>query len=166
MAKKLFKEKQRFRDFPFLILLGALLVLFGYQFVHLLVAGGIPSVFMKGMLCLGTMVLLLGLIWYYWNIKLTVSVSRSGISYKMLPWQKRKRHIPWEEVKSCEIVQTPKAEQWHGGNITFNHEKRFSVSGRNGIHITTNSGDELFIGSKRPEELKKAVEKGINFSGF
>jgi hypothetical protein len=77
----------------------------------------------------------------------------------MSPLPVTKRSIFWEEVEQCKIVTTSEAAQWSGGNITFNHEKRYSFNGRNGLSITTKNGDHFFVGCKNLKNLKHALDK-------
>jgi hypothetical protein len=98
------------------------------------------------------------LIWWLINLKLKVVVSEKNIKFKLSPIHPKKRSIPWQEIARCEIVETPEAAQWSGGNITFNHEKRYSLTGRNGLSITTKKGKNFFIGCSDLAGLKEAID--------
>lgn len=158
MAKKIFKEKQSFRNkflTTILIVLGLLVIIRvineffnpSNEFAMVMIAASIALVVIGGWL------------WYLYNLRLKVTVSEESISFKMKPWQNEKQKISWDNVSCCEIIQTPELAQWQGGNITFNHERRYTVSGRNGLHLVTKDGKEYFVGSSKLGELERAVKK-------
>lgn len=158
MAKKIFKEKQSFKNkflTTALIVLGLLVVIRvineffnpGSQFVTVMIAAFIALAVIGGWL------------WYLYTLRLKVTVCEEKISFKMKPWQNQKQKIAWDDVSCCEIIQTPELAQWQGANITFNHERRYTVSGRNGLHLVTKDGTEYFVGSSRLDDLERAVKK-------
>ena len=158
MAKKIFKEKQSFKNkflTTLLIVLG-LLVIIRVINEFLNPSDQFASVMIAAFIALSVIG---GWLWYLYNLRLKVTVSEEDISFKMKPWQSEKRRISWNDVSCCEIIQTPELAQWQGGNITFNHERRYTVSGRNGLHLVTKDGTEYFVGSSRLHELEKAVKK-------
>ncbi|MBR9921500.1 MAG: hypothetical protein GYB31_11730 [Bacteroidetes bacterium] len=159
MAKKLYKETSRFKGLLFYGLTGLLFLLTAGRLTQLLLAGEQLTA-AEWIFFLLTLLGLGALVWYVSRLRMKLSVTEKGISYKLSPLHSHKQRIPWEEVESYRIVKTPIAQQFHGGNITFNHEKRFSTNGRNGVEIHTRSGDVYFLGSNRPGELKKAL-KGV-----
>ena len=154
MAKKLFKEKQQLRYSLFSGLCLFFIVLLSKKVVEDFISGASMGQQLISLL----LILILGFsVWFLGQLKLETAVSKKGISFRMFPWQKRKVRIYWENVKSVELVQTPVVSQWHGGNIAFNGEKRFSLTGRNGVHITTNNGHSYFIGTQRLEDMASAI---------
>ena len=161
MAKKLFKEKQQYRDRGIITLLvfliGGMLFKIGREMLY----ATHPSV-LNIVTCTIFIALMGVLLYYLLRLQLNISVSDKSINVKMKSWYtNKKRKIYWDEIESCNIVQTPLATQWHGGNIRFDHEKTFSFCGRNGVELTTKSGEKYFLGSRRLEELKTAIKNGI-----
>jgi len=160
MAKKLFKENQRFKNLEIIIIIcllvaGILNKLLGEVFAP---TSNFGLTITLSFLLLG---LLSSALYYLYKLRLKVAVNKKHISFSMPPLQKRKEKIKWKNVATCEIIQTPLMAQWHGGNIAFNHEKRFSLNGRNGVRITTKEGTQYFIGSKNLVELKAAIQTAI-----
>jgi hypothetical protein len=157
MATVFFKEKQHFRDIPVLVLLGLMMLATLYGTVKALVeAGGNYGNF----IILFVATLSLGVwIWWLTRLRLKVSVSDKKIKYKMSPIHPKKQSIKWEQIENCELVKTPPVAQWSGGNISFNHEQRISVTGRNGLAIKTKEGKHYFIGCHNIEQLKEALDK-------
>lgn len=157
MAKKIYKEKQRFRSAEVILLIVFLMGMVGYSFIKAVGEHQWHFTYVEWS-CIAFLMILGGFLWYLMQLRFNLAISEKGIHYKMKPFHDKKQCISWDEVSSCEVVKTPRMAQWHGGNITFNHEKRFTVNGRNGLHVTTKDGQEYFLGSRRLNELRKAVE--------
>lgn len=156
MAKVFFKEVQRYDNYFALSSLGILglgAIIGGI--VHLLAPQ--PNYFSAALL-IGVALIVGAGIWWLTRLTLKVTISEKGIKFKLSPIQPKKKLIPWKKIDSCMIVKTPEAAQWCGGNITFNHEKRVSLNGRNGLEIHTKEGENLFIGVKKVEGLRKSLD--------
>lgn len=91
-----------------------------------------------------------------------VRISKDDIRFKMTPWQSKYHKIRWRNVNNCSIVQTSPLAEWHGSNISFCNEKRFTLSGNNGISLTTKDGKKYFIGSRKLEELEQAIQLALS----
>ncbi len=157
MATKIYKEKQRFSN---RLIYVSILALFGLslaRMVHEMMQNGFQNTYIIltcALICIGLAVLF----WYYYNLRLKVAISDHHISFKMKPLHLTKQRIAWDDIKTVEVIKTPEIDQWQGGNITFNHETRFSVNGRNGLHIITKAGKEFFIGFRDITALKAAID--------
>lgn len=155
MANKLHKEKQRFNDKIVMGLLGTGIVGLLFAAVNSLVTDPVnylrAGVFFLVALALGG--------WLYWLVKLQlrVKISDKSIKFRMAPFHTTDRKIKWKEVKDCTIVKTPKIAQWHGANISYGPESSFSLSGRNGLSVTTKDGRKYFIGCRDVDGLQKAM---------
>ncbi|MFT5833218.1 MAG: hypothetical protein ACI97N_000845 [Cognaticolwellia sp.] len=102
-------------------------------------------------------------LWVLLQLKLKVSINDKHIEYKMFPIHYKTQRITWDEIESCEIIETSYYAQWHGGNIRFN-EAWFSLTGRNGLAIRTKAGKSLFIGCKNVTELAQYLALNRNIS--
>lgn len=156
MASKLHKENQRFNDKVVLgiIGLGAAAALFGT--LNALFISGEP--YLNALVYFALALVLGG--WMYWliSLRLKVSVSKKSIKYTMsTPLNEVSEKIKWKEVENCTIVKTPKIAQWHGANLTYGAESRFSLSGRSGLSLTTKSGRQYFIGCDDVDQLQDAM---------
>ncbi len=159
MAKKVFKESQNFRNAEIICGLIIMLGLISYKLVkEVFINGG--AYMTDVMICLGMFAVVGVALWFMIKrFRLKTAVTKKGIQFKMAPLHNQKRKIKWEEIDSCRLEKTPLVAQLHGGNISFQRERFFSFSGRNGVHVATKDGDSYFIGSQRPEELKQAIQK-------
>ncbi|MFK8165709.1 MAG: hypothetical protein AB8H12_24890 [Lewinella sp.] len=158
MATKLHKESQRFNDKVVLGILGLGTAAALVGTLNALFVSGEPYfnafVYFVFALVMGG--------WMYWliSLRLKVSVSKKSIKYTMsTPLNKVSRKIKWKEVQDCTIVKTPKIAQWHGANLTYGAESRFSLSGRSGLSLTTKNGRRYFIGCDNVDELQRAMGK-------
>ena len=163
MSKKLFKEKQQFQGLEIIALVALLMVGVVYKLVSELLQPS-PVFWLTIGLSIGILAVLGITLNYLLNLRLKTTVKESHISFSMPPFQKGKEKIKWEDVTACKVIKTPLLAQWHGGNISFNHEKTYSFNGRNGVHIATKSGKAYFIGSKKPDALKEAIQKAIGIA--
>lgn len=98
-----------------------------------------------------------GWLYYLVQLRLKVKISSKSIKFQMAPFHASSRKIKWKEVKKCTIVRTPKVAQWHGSNLSYGAESRFSLSGRNGLSLTTNDGRKYFIGCRDVDGLQEAM---------
>ena len=160
MSKKLFKEKQQFKGLELIALITFLMVGVAYKLVSELLQPSAAFWLTLG-LSIGILAILGITLKYILNLRLKTIVKKDHISFSMPPLQKGKEKIKWKDVTTCEVVKTPLLAQWHGGNISFNNEKSYTFNGRNGVHIATKNGAAYFIGSKKPDALKEAIQKAI-----
>lgn len=156
MATKLHKEEQRFNDKVVMALLGTGIVGLLYGMVNNLLIE--PTNLFKAGMFLTTALALGG--WLFWlvRLRLKVKISDKSIKYQMAPFHTTNRKIKWKEVKKCSIVKTPKVAQWHGSNLSYGKESRFTLSGRNGLSITTKDGRKYFIGCRDVDGLQEAMQ--------
>lgn len=93
------------------------------------------------------------------RIRLKTKITSKGISVKFSPFFNSKLKIPHTEVASYRVEEiTPRSLRLRR-NIDQWFEKKFTLTGRNGISITTVDGKSYFIGSANPKALKKALER-------
>lgn len=155
MANKLHKEEQRFNDKVVIALLSMGILGLLYGTVNSLLLEPINffrvAIFLLAALALGG--------WLFWlvRLRLKVKISDKSIKYQMAPLHGSSRKIKWKEVKKCVIVKTPKVAQWHGANLSYGAEYRFSLCGRNGLSITTKDGRKYFIGCRDVDGLREAM---------
>jgi len=160
MAKKLFKENQQFKGWEIIALVTSLMFGVAYKLVTELIQPS-ESFWLTIGLSIGILTAMGIVLNYLLKLRLKIKVNNKHISVSMPPLQREKEKIKWEDVTACEVIKTPLLAQWHGGNINFNHEKRYSFNGRNGVHIATKNGRNYIIGSKKPDALKNAILKAI-----
>ncbi len=160
MARKFFTEKQRIKD-P--LLLGAFAALLAYSIFLLgreIYINGLSNAIPIALLGFAVLVVGFGF-WVLIRLQLKVAVTNKGINFKMSPLHTKKKRINWDEVEECKVIETPKVAHMHGGNMKFWYEKKFTLSGRNGIAVITKDGDRYFIGTRETADLKKSIKKAL-----
>lgn len=91
--------------------------------------------------------------------QLKTKVTSKGIKVRLSPFYRSKVKIPHSDVASYRLEKTEPFTIKTTKNLNSWFEKRFTLTGRNGISITTTEGDNYFIGSANPKALHKAMKK-------
>ena len=156
MAKVIFQETQKYQNKLVLILLSLLSVAILVKSVLNLFEPQ-PDVLVSIILVL-LVFIIIAFLWWLNQLKLKVAITEKNVKFKLSPLHAKKHSILWKEIEKCEIVTTSEAAQWSGRNITYNHEKRYSLTGRNGLAIKTKKGRFFFIGCKNLSQLELALK--------
>ncbi len=156
MAKRIFKENQRFSGWEVIALLAFFVIGLTYRFVeqHWISPVSDP---MPVLAYLGLVLPLAAGLWYLVNVKLSVKVTDKSISFKYSPFNGKKHKIKWDDVEECEFLSSVGPCRTSGWDINFDHEKRYSLTGRSGIHLRTRQGENIVIGAKDINGLKQAI---------
>ena len=93
------------------------------------------------------------------RVKLKTKVTSKGIDVKLSPFYRSKVKIPHTDVASYRIEETEPFTIKTTKNFNSWFEKRFTLTGRNGVSITTCDGNNYFIGSTDPEALNRALQQ-------
>lgn len=162
MSKTIYKEEQRFRRWEVFALLLFLMIGTTYHFVELFISGA----YEPGLLTLQyTLIALIltGAMAYLWSIRLIVRIEEDGIQYQFFPVHYRKHKVKWEEIESCAFVDTPLSAELSGWAVRLGTgERMFSVSGRKGLSLCLKNGQQLFIGTQHPAQLKAAIGQRLS----
>ena len=157
MATTLYKETQRYHDwFVIALLLMAVVgLLYGavtyfssnqpdpiYSIICLLLAGGLGYA-----------------IWWLIRLRSKLTVTNKNIKFKIKGGVKISTKIAWEDIESCELVRAPKIARWDRPKATLTDEKYYSLSGRQGLMITTQEGKHYFIGCQNLQQLRDALNR-------
>lgn len=160
MSRKLYKEKQRFLNRGYLYLLLALAASLA---ITIVIRGGLNPDISSGQSGLLPSLVVVSLISlalsFIFTLTIKLSLTPKGIEYKMTPFHKGKRVIPWNNISSIRIVRTPSNTVWQKDYNNYMLQDKFTFTGRNGISIKTRGGRILFIGSSNIDELKDAISK-------
>lgn len=151
-----FKENQRFRQWDVLLFLGILIIGLSTKFLYSTIIAANTDI-QVGTFSIVVFVLV-GLIIYLLNIRLITKITQKGIQYQYFPVHYRRKKIRWEEVESCQIVETPLQAELSGWGVSFFKEHVFSVSGKTGLSLTLKDGRRIFIGTSDIEELKSTLQ--------
>jgi hypothetical protein len=153
-----FKEQQRFRRWDILLLLLALIAGTAYRFFDLYIVHHISS---KTQLYFSLLALfvLLAVLLLLLSFRLVTRIDEKGVRYQFFPWHYRKHRINWEDVEECTVVETPLSTELSGWTVTIgSNEFTYSFYGRTGLQLRLKDGSRIFIGTRRPEEMRQAIQ--------
>ncbi len=159
MAKNLFKEKQSHRGKDLIILITILMAATAFGLGKELLSN--DTNMLQVVVALAIILALAFGVHLLLKARIRTSISKKRIAVGYSFWYSKKHKINLEEVESCAVVKTPKANQWHGDNIGYSNENFFSFSGRNGIRLRTKDGRKYFIGTNKVDEMEHAIKKAL-----
>ena len=159
MSKTCYKEEQRFRRWEVFALLAMLMIGASYHFIDLYLSGGY-DLFLLTLQYALVAIILTGALAYLWSIRLVLKIDKESIQYQFFPLHYRKHKLKWEEIEHLEFIEMPVSAELSGWAVRLGTwERMFSVSGRTGLSLSLKNGQQLFIGTQHPEELKAALDR-------
>lgn len=160
MAKVVFEEKQRMRQWWILIITLGVVVFSTYALLHQLITGeGVgtnppPLVFM-----FVVELLMIWLLYFIWRMELHVRIDAAGIHYKFWPffgW----RHRNWAELKSAEVLQYKPLLEYGGWGLRLGLKGwAYNIAGNKGIQLEFRAGGQLLLGTQKPEEAEAVIAR-------
>lgn len=88
-------------------------------------------------------------------LKSKVTVTGGQVSIRTVPT----RIIPAEDIAGCDVEDVKPVRQFGGWGTRWTFRKRgYVIAGLNGVRIRQAGGPDIVICSRRPEELKKAID--------
>ena len=159
MSKTCYKEEQRFRRWEVFALLAMLMIGASYHFIDLYLSGGY-DLFLLTLQYALVAIILTGALVYLWSIRLVLKIDKESIQYQFFFLHYRKHKLKWEEIEHLEFIEMPVSAELSGWAVRLGTwERMFSVSGRTGLSLSLKNGQQLFIGTQHPEELKAALDR-------
>ncbi len=155
----LFIERQRFTQWwLWLILLGIL----GYHFYSIfnLLAAERNLMTNPGLLISTAIIGLISLLLL--GVRLETQINSEGIHVRLFPFHLSFRNYPWTSIKKSFVRQYEPIGEFGGWGIRFGlfHGGRaFNMSGNMGLQLEFNDGGKLLIGTNKPDELKRVIER-------
>ncbi|HFA51410.1 MAG TPA: hypothetical protein ENJ95_20550 [Bacteroidetes bacterium] len=158
MSKNIFKEKQRFSGWEVIALIAFFIVGLTYRLIsqHWIAPVAEPMSFLT---YFAFIIPLAASLWYLINMQLSVKVTKKSICVKYSPLSTKTHKIKWKDVEECEFLSSVPTTRNSGWDVNFGHEKRYSLSGRRGVHLRTKQGEDIIIGTRNLKGLKQAIEQ-------
>lgn len=92
------------------------------------------------------------------SLRLETSVSDTEFCYRYFPAHLKWRVVNRDDIMKAEFAEYSGLREFGGWGIRGNRRGRaYTVAGKYGVWITLKNGKEILIGSKRAEELEKAL---------
>ena len=157
MAKKIFKEKNRFDDAIVLLpLVAAVLTLLYGALTYLWDPVTTPTYALVSLLLAS---LLTGTVVWLSRLQLQLKVSDKSIKVKLDGAPVSNRKISWKDVKACKIVEPSDLDYWLGRRLYLDGYNEYSLTGRGGLFVQTKQGEEYFIGCRNIDEIRVAFNR-------
>jgi hypothetical protein len=153
----LFEEEQSFRQtWIWGLMLGVLVLLLGC-FALVVFEAPREEGFLSAAGGLGMGVaLVIGVIWLFYRMKLSVRVDRECLHVRFWPWVKK--DIRLEEIAQWDARSYRPILEYGGWGVRCSWKgMAYNVSGNRGVQLVFTNGKRLLIGSQRPEELAMAI---------
>jgi hypothetical protein len=92
------------------------------------------------------------------SCRLVTAVQSDALYVRYFPFHLRPVRIAYQQIKSCAAVRYRPLADYGGWGIRFGKPgKAYNVTGDLGVAIVFTSGEQLLIGSRRPEAVVQAV---------
>lgn len=159
----LFTESQRFKQWwLWMILLGINgLFLFGvYQQVIGGQQFGDKPMSDTELLIITGLTLLLAFLFI--NFRLDTIIKRDGIYVRFFPFHMTFKHYNWNNLTKSFVRQYSAISEYGGWGLRFGlfgKGKAYNVSGNKGLQLEFNNNKKLLIGTTKPDELTKILNK-------
>jgi len=160
-----FKETQRVTNWLIWALLIGINIFFAYAIVYqnFLETSFAKRIFTNAQLSLIAFLPLTLLVLVY-SVRLETCVNEKGISYSFYPMQRNTVFIEWEELSNVYLRKYNTIKEFGGRGYFANTTKlgkvlNTSASGNIGLQLEFKDGRLLLIGTAKPEELKKVLDK-------
>jgi uncharacterized protein with PQ loop repeat len=94
-------------------------------------------------------------------MKLETEIDESKISIRYKPFHVKPRVYYWEDISSFYIRHFKPLKEYggHGIQRKMKYGRSFTVSGKNGMQLIFEDGKRILIGTQKPKELKRILEK-------
>lgn len=103
-----------------------------------------------------SLLFMLGMFFLLSFYELKTVIKKEGIYIKFLPIHTRNLFYSWGEIQNLEIIHYHAFRHYIGWGYRpkmFKMPKAMTISGNYGLKITLKSGEELLIGTQRPNDL-------------
>ncbi len=169
-----YREEQRFRQWWLLLLLavaaGAPVAIFAYGIIQQIVLGkpfGNNPVSDAALIGMAVPILLVvaAVVALIFAARLVIEVRDDGLHVAF--WPLMRRRVPFDQIKSAEARTYSPIREYGGWGIRWNLRRgtAYNVSGKQGVQLKLADGRSILVGSRRPEELAKAIQERLRRHG-
>ncbi len=161
MSKILFKESQRFTQKWIIILIAIPILISIWGIIQQVLLdqpfGNNPAPdWVLWLTFFGPLVLIA----FFFRLTLHTRIDKNGIYYRFAPVHRKERWIKWSSVKDVHVRKYKPISEYGGwGFRTGRSGKALNVSGNMGLQIEFNDGKRLLLGTKKPQEMARQLEK-------
>ena len=93
-------------------------------------------------------------------LKLQVRIDTDSINYRFSPIQLKYRKINRSDIEKMDVITYDPMEDYGGWGIRIGSKgKAYTARGNHGLHIQLFIGKNILIGTSKPEELQRFLQK-------
>lgn len=167
-----FEEEQRFDQWWLkLIMIAATVVTLGpfYYGSIMQLGSGIPwgdkPMTNTGLIFMDIVITLImaGVVWLIFGARLITIIKKDGIHIKFKPFYLKERLIKPETIEEFKVREYKPVVDYGGWGIKHGRKgEAINISGKIGLQLWLKNGKKLLIGTRRPEAIKRAMNKMMN----
>ena len=161
MTNALFQEKQRFNQKWLMALMAGLVIFSFWGFIQQILLGkpfGDNPASNLGLILSSFLPLLI--VAFIFVLHLRTKIDKNGIVYQFWPVHRKERLIRWGEISRAYVRKySPLLEYGGWGFRTGRKGKALNTSGNMGLQIEFVNGKKLLIGTQKPDELGRVLQK-------
>ncbi|MDX1761445.1 MAG: hypothetical protein R3218_04755 [Christiangramia sp.] len=151
---RVFKEEQAFRQWWLFLISGSTLLASAIPFLNF------TEGFQYNTGKFIAFILVALIIIFFWIVRLRTKINSTGIYANFTPLKIFKKHYKWSEIEDCYVRKYSPITEYGGWGIRgLGEAKAYNVSGDTGIQIITKNHEKFLIGTKKPEQAKKIIER-------
>lgn len=96
--------------------------------------------------------------------KLEVYLERSGITYRLFPFQVKFKQIPYNEISTYTVRKYSPIMEYGGWGLrySFKNGRAYNISGNMGIQLVLTNSSKILFGTLKPEEFNLALSTLVN----
>ena len=163
---RVFEERQRFTQWWFfaiqaVVILGVLYIAYDwYQNKYIVGAANRNEAIVMVLVVVLTIVPISILSF----LSLQTRIDERGIHYRFVPFHRTERKIEWKELGQCYTRKYNPIKEFGGWGyrVSFGKGKAYNVKGNQGIQLETQDGKKLLLGTQKPEEAQKTIDRYFN----
>jgi hypothetical protein len=159
-----FREEQYFRHSWVMIIIMGISIWFWYIF-YVQVVRGVPfgqHPMPTPLLLIFWFLLGLGLPILFYFMKLITEVREDGIQLRFVPFFRKYKKFPWEEIHSYHIRKYRPIREYGGWGIRRGLGGRaYNIRGNTGMQLELEFTGKLLIGTQKPEKFLEAVRRFV-----
>ena len=104
----------------------------------------------------------IAVLWLIASAAMITEVRSDGLCVGARPFTRLRRHIPFDQIKTCQARTYSPMREYGGWGIRYGPSgKAYNMTGNAGVQLELASGERLLIGSRKAEELAEEIKRRI-----
>ena len=151
---RIFKETQAFRQWWLLLILSGAFIVIGLALFKN--SSGFQNNTWKYLGLIPVLIIAV----MFWKLRLHTRIGPDGIKAYFEPFGIFKRSYNWNDISRCYVRKYSPITEYGGWGVRGTKKaKAYNVSGNMGIQIITKNDERFLIGTRKPDEARKVIER-------